>query len=324
MELQVVKYYNTAYYIDAIPLCSIYLWKDGTLNRGSTGYDKVERPKEMSDAPGYWRIEQEAQQFLDNWMPRKEQLTIQDVARVATKSEKLALDCSIEHWKQNVLDVGGAHLGSSYCAVCIRAGIERDNVVGSWRNGKSCPYCIVNNYKVGDVGNCCKEYKAFCDNKTEENAIAMLNKLVLIRNNKYGNPYTEKAFKINLQKAVSATATIYDEYVKMNTLYGGNKMNKIVFDDGKEVELSKETTERLRKELVKPEIEWRHGDIASSYWCAIGNSKKRLILIEAGDIKIYDNTGFRLYQGYSQDCIKDRMEEYKYERIGNLFDDFSN
>lgn len=28
--------------------------------------------------------------------------------------------------------------------------------------------------------------------------------------------------------------------------------NKIVFDDGKEVELSKETTERLRKELLKP------------------------------------------------------------------------
>lgn len=29
--------------------------------------------------------------------------------------------------------------------------------------------------------------------------------------------------------------------------------NRIVFDDGKTVELSKETTERLRKELLKPE-----------------------------------------------------------------------
>jgi len=28
--------------------------------------------------------------------------------------------------------------------------------------------------------------------------------------------------------------------------------NKIVFDDGKEVTLSKETTERLRKDLLKP------------------------------------------------------------------------
>lgn len=292
--------------------CWIYLRKDGTLATSLRG-DK-----------DWFKTKQEAQQFLDNWMPHKKQLTITEVGEAAKLSERIALDYSIEHWKQNVLDVKNAHLGGSYCAVCERAG------QGGFRGQERCMICVVNGYKYsGNFISCCKEYDNFCDDKTEENAIAMLNKLVLIRNEKYGNrrygnPYTEKALKINLQKAVSATATIYDEYVKMNTLYGGNKMSKIVFDDGKEVELSKETTERLRKELVKPEIEWRHGDIALSYWCAIGNSKKRLILIEARDIKIYDNTGFRLYQGYSQDCIKDRMEEYKYERIGNLFDDFSN
>lgn len=274
MELKVCEYRNYFYVSAGI---WNFLYKDGTI---TTDY----RVAEINN----WKTQREAQQFLDYWMPRKEQLTISEVKEVVKfDNEKIALDCSIEHWKQNVLDVGGANVGSSYCAMCVRAG-QNDTLSGTER----CKHCIVNDYKWSEL-NCCKEYEDFVENKTEENATAMLNKLVLIRNKKYGNPY-------NVEE---------------------KKMAKIEFDDGVKVELSKETTERLRKELVKPEIEWKHGDIALSHWLG---EQKRLILIEDGKIKIYQHNGSLLYSDCSQDYIKDRMEEYKYERIGNLFDDFSN
>jgi len=183
LEFKVVYWCGDAYYIDTSPLSSTYLWKDGTLNKGSTGYYKAGQPTDMSKAPGYWKTEQEAQQFLDNWMPRKERLNVREVEFAAKVNEEVALDCSIEHWKQNVLDVNNAHVGSSYCAVCLRAE-EKSGVMDKGQ----CVSCILNNYTINTT-NCCKEYKDFCNRRTEENAIAMLNKLVLIRNKKYGNPY---------------------------------------------------------------------------------------------------------------------------------------
>lgn len=152
-----------------------------------------------------WKTEQEAQQFLDNWMPRKKKLGFYEVEIAAKGCEQEALDCSIEHWKQNVLDVEHANLGSPYCAVCVKAGVERDEAIGSWRNGRACRWCIVNDYKILNSTNCCKEYAAFCGNRTEENAIAMLNKLVLIRNKKYGNPYKQYNVGIDLAKEKKMT-----------------------------------------------------------------------------------------------------------------------
>lgn len=300
-----VNYYpsDDVYYIGHYT----YLWKDGTLNKEGTGYIKAGSPKEMSDAPGYWKIGQEAQQFLDSWMPRKRSLTISHVERMSKLSKKEALDCSIEHWKQNVLDVENADIGSSYCAICMRAG---DNNILSGQ--ERCKRCIVNDYKWIEDINCCKEYNDFCVNRTEENAIAMLNKLVLIRNKKYGNPYIEKALKTNLQKAVSATATIYDEYVKMNELFGGNKMSKIVFDDGVEVKLSKETTDRLRKELVKP-YQFKAGDVAkhSSTWV---DDVIRIIVRADGKLKSYDRRGKYYSTGQK------KFEQEGYKKIGELKD----
>lgn len=283
MELKVEYSSGNYWYIFVDTYRSCWLLSDGTITT-----------KSSVACHNNWKTEQEAQQFLDSWMPRKKQLTISEVkATAAILDEKAALDCSIEHWKQNVLNVGDACVGSSYCAVCERAEIERDDAIGSRVNGSKCLYCILNNYTQSKY-NCCKEYRDFVDNETEENAITMLNKLVLIRNKKYGNPYEEK-----------------------------KKMaNKIVFDDGKEVELSKETTERLRKELVKLKIEWRHGDIALSYWWE-KELKKRLILIRDGKIELYSEKGDSLYSGMGQDYIKGQMEECGYKRIGNLFDDFT-
>lgn len=253
---------------------SFYLRKDGTLKRSLRGYTD------------WFKNEQEAQQFLDYWMPKKKKLSTYDVQYYSTLGEMEALDCSIEHWKQYVLDVGNANLGSSYCAICLRAQKERDKKVGSWRAGECCKYCILNDYKNIYGINCCKEYEAFIANKTEENAIAMLNKLVLIRNKKYGNPYLKVEEK------------------KMS--------NKIVFDDGKEVELSKETTERLRKELVKPEpYQFKAGDVAKnpSSWTPV-----RIIVNVDGELKSF---------GLDGRCISTGQEKFEienYEKIGELAD----
>jgi len=282
MKLQIAEYNNTTYYIDAVSLCSIYLWKDGTLNKGSTGWTKAGSPREMSDAPGYWKSQQEAQQFLDYWMPRKKQLTIGEVKTAAEGCEAEALDCSIEHWKQNVLDVNNARLGDIYCAICLRAKAERDKAIGSWRNGSCCNYCILNNYRKHSDTNCCKEYEAFVDNRTEENAIAMLNKLVLIRNNKYGNPYLEE-----------------------------KKMAKIEFDDGVKVELSKETTERLRKELVKP-LKLRHGDIVQR-----DNYPPRVILKYGAFLQ-----GFNEMGNFNERNLDSWAKRCGYKKIGNVFEDY--
>jgi len=287
MKLQIAEYDNTTYYIDAMPLCSIYLWKDGTLNKGSTGWTKAGSPREMSDAPGYWRTQQEAQQFLDKWMPRKKKLPIYDVQYYSTLGEMEALDCSIEHWKQNVLDVDDANLGSSYCAICVRAKKE------SGAMGKNqCVSCILNSYKRG-VTNCCEEYKAFVNNGTEENAIAMLNKLVLIRNNKYGNPY---------------------EIKKEDYFHGRKekkKMAKIEFDDGVKVELSKETTERLRKELVKSNpYQFKAGDVVKNHY------GYRRIIIEHDD----ELLSFGINPvGIRSEGQKD-FEKAGYAKIGELED----
>jgi hypothetical protein len=272
----------------------MYLRKDGTIGEAYVGKNE-----------NFWsfKSQQEAQQFLDNWMPKKERLPHYDVQYYSTLGEQEALDCSIEHWKQNVLDVENAHVGSSYCAICLRA--ENKLKLGERIR---CPYCILNNYtKLWGI-NCCKEYQNFVDNKTEENAIAMLNKLVLIRNKKYGiakqsgNPYDAdwESYLDRHPGICDKTGSPYREEKKMS--------NKIVFDDGKEVELSKETTERLRKELVKPEpYQFKAGDVAvfNPY------GSKRIVLNVNGELCGFDTSG---------NCCTHNVGACSYEKIGELKD----
>lgn len=261
--------------------CTHWLLPDGTI---TTAYTNA--------TINNWKTEQEAQLFLDSWMPRNKQLTISEVSEAATFSEKLALDYSIEHWKQNVLDVENANLGSSYCAVCEKAAGNGIRISGISRGIN----CILNNYS-GCSANCCKEYEDFVNNRTEENAIAMLNKLVLIRNKKYGNPYRE-------DKKMSSIINISGRYFSEETV-----------------------EEALRKHCdfksdIIPKVGWKHGDIALSYWIS-SKPLKRLILIEDGKIKVYSEKGRRIYSGRNQEYIKEQMESNKYEKIGNLFDDFT-
>lgn len=188
-----VKEIYISHYVEGVS--NWYMRKDGTL---------------YSHSPSYWKTKKEAQQFLDSWLPKEKRLTVSDVSFDAQLGEKEALDSSIEHWKQNVLDVENANLGSSYCAICVQAEKNR-----RWGGISACQYCILNNYtKPGGV-NCCKEYEAFVDNKTEENAIAMLNKLVLVRNKKYGNRrygnfYEEKQMSKEMTVAQVAKELGYD------------------------------------------------------------------------------------------------------------------
>ena len=273
MKLSVEHSSGNHWYVWVKTYRHCWLLPDGTITTDS-----------LAASVNNWKSQQEAQQFLDNWMPQKEQLKIYNIKYYATLSEKEALDCSIEHWKQNVLDVEEAHLGSSYCAICLKARTEKDKAVGCGRHGGCCRYCILNDYKNPHPINCCKEYEAFVGKRTEENAIAMLNKLVLIRNKKYGNFYEEK---------------------KMG--------NKIVFDDGKEVELSKETTERLRKELVKPPYQFKAGDVAKnpSVWI---DDPFRIIIDVEGELKSYDRKGRYFSTGQKA------FERENYQKIGELKD----
>lgn len=156
--------------------CIILKYKDYELNTDGT-LERCKIGKRLFKNIG------EAQKFLDKWMPRNGWLTQEQVCEESQKGDKEALDCSIEHWKQIVLDVkeSGNQLGPYTCAMCQRYG--------------SCKRCPVNHYeKYSDthlLAGCCKEYDDFAAHETLDNAIKMLNKLVSLRNRMFGNPYLE-------------------------------------------------------------------------------------------------------------------------------------
>jgi hypothetical protein len=245
-----------------------YLRKDGTIHTSLRGGED------------WFKNKQEAQQFLDAWMPQKKRLSKSHVEWAARSSELEALDCSIEHWKQNLLDVDNAILGSPHCAICMRANNRIRDI-----HDRCCNHCILNDYENLPV-NCCEEYKAFADSysgRTEENAIAMLNKLIIIRNKEYGNPYEKAEVK---------------------------KMANIEFDDGVKVELSKETTERLRKELVKPKpYQFKAGDVIENR-----DGHKRIIAGYSNELKSFNLGGLPRSIGQYD------FELWGYKKIGVIKD----
>lgn len=84
----------------------------------------------------------------------------------------------------------------------------------------------------------------------------------------------------------------------------------IKFDDGKEVTLSAETTERLKKELLKPKL--KHGDIVYG-GCLYS---KRIILNYKGKLVGFNGTGD--FDG----CDLDKWaEQFGYKKIGNVFEE---
>lgn len=93
----------------------------------------------------------------------------------------------------------------------------------------------------------------------------------------------------------------------------------IKFDDGKEVELSVETTKKLRNELVKPEHVWKHGDVAISMR---GDECIRLFLESNLELRIFSKRIFsnRQMPFHLGSGIQQRAKDYNYKYLGNIFD----
>ncbi len=83
----------------------------------------------------------------------------------------------------------------------------------------------------------------------------------------------------------------------------------IRFNDGKEVELSEETTKKLRAELVKPEHVWKHGDVGDY------NSNIRLFAKAGQELQVIDERGLILSRN-AQSWARD----FGYKFLGNIFD----
>ena len=268
MEFKVKQSWLEYWYIWLGFYPSHWLLPEGTI----TTNDKIAEKEN-------WKTKTEAQQFLDNWMPKKEWLTTDEVRAAAELGELEALDCSIEHWKQNVLNVrmGTSLTGHDHCAICVR-----DEILRPDDYGPQCTECILNNYlpKKGTTEACCDEYNKFRQNPTETNAIVMLNKLVEIRN-RYVVNYEETKMIKELTVAEISEALGYEV--------------KVV------------------KEQPKPEpYQFKVGDVAVTL---TGNY--RFIVKINSKLYAVDKYGNEL-GGYEMEKGQEHFETYNYKKIGRL------
>jgi len=162
MKLKVRCYKD--YYIGGIGGKGWYLWHDGTIH--NVAYDiKANKLDE-----GYWTSKQEAQQFLDDWLPQKDWITQEQVKQAAEHSDEMALMCSLNHWKQMLLAGKDKYFvgvyeekvnhTQDYCALCKRHKSERN-----------CPL------EKNCDSHCVPEYRDWSRPTWEEGHIRMLNKL---------------------------------------------------------------------------------------------------------------------------------------------------
>lgn len=95
--------------------------------------------------------------------------------------------------------------------------------------------------------------------------------------------------------------------------------NKIVFDDGKEVALSKETTERLRKELLKSK---RFFDIADLRICRRGSDINPAAIC----VKKHSVYSSEDWNGMSEDYVFELLDVENMQKVVNvlqeIIDDF--
>ena len=211
-----------------------WLIKDGTLTKNC-----------QLVIDNYWKTKQEAEEFLKNWLPAKDLLTLKQVEERAKVSELSALDCSIEHWKQNVIKgvTDRKYIKEGYCALC-----KRDRM-----NCAACP--------LESCGSCSLWRKCNdalfegTSSQFEQAAINMLNKLIEIRNKKYGIVKGKEMLELTV----------------------GEVAKRLGVD---EVKIVKEN----------PKYQFKSGDIACSKGC--GDSGRRIFMQINGCLGIYDETGF--------------------------------
>lgn len=153
---------------------SYYLWHDGTLNPCCLGSERY-----VND--GWYRTKEEAQKMLDSWLPQTEWITKEQVVQAANLSDEAAFKCSLNHWKQIVLNFDTfesaktknlVNIDTSFCALCQRNKFT-----------KHCPLKVTCN-----AGQCIPEYGDFArfGIYTLENAIKMVNRLQTTYNKLYG------------------------------------------------------------------------------------------------------------------------------------------
>ena len=145
-----------------------WLLDDGTLSKDSA--------KAKKSAEGRNRSTKLAQEFVDKWLPPKEWLTTEQVLTASKLSDEMALLCSLNHWKQIVMNFWNfensvfeskVDISYDYCALCQRH-----------KRKRNCPLEL-------ECDGCCNEWKNFRDDRTLDNAIAMFNRLQELYNSLY-------------------------------------------------------------------------------------------------------------------------------------------
>ena len=164
----------------------------------------------------YFKSREDGAGFLENWKPAKQWINKGHVQLYAGMNECKALDNSIEHWKQVYLNTleGDDHVGPETCALCLRS--KRIKLI----TDVACAKCILNEYKettyadrsVGYFDSCCADYQAYIEEASTENALAMLNTLVELRNEKYGHAlYTDFG---TIKNVTNKVTSVYHEHGK--------------------------------------------------------------------------------------------------------------
>jgi hypothetical protein len=214
---------------------SYYLWHDGTIRNIACSSRKT-------FSEGWWKTKEEAEQFLRDWLPQKEWLSKDHIKDMANWSDKIAHSCSINHWKQMILNFDDlrsafAHdlvsTGVSYCALCTRH--LNKNTICTLKN-KTCKY-----------GECVDEWCRSSDADLNR-FIDMYNKLVTTYNDNFG----EKKMDSNLDSKIAQVSNdiklledekkkLEDEkkkkeqyiFVKGDLAVNGNAKRLIINIDGK-------------------------------------------------------------------------------------------
>jgi hypothetical protein len=207
----------------------LYIREDGTLG---------------SCCPKFFKTEQEAQDFLNKWLPKGhwvfncyletglysrkfykvDWLTPEHIQEQAKLGDKEALDCSIEHWKQIVVagfdefikarKADGVNIGSFHCALCRRNRLFTEHGCGDtcliYRKLKSsCSYDTPYRKVSGAFDK--QDKQAF-----ESAAVEELNFLIELRNELFGNPYSTT--ELETEKMSDKMIVVKGKKISENTI----------------------------------------------------------------------------------------------------------
>jgi len=263
------------------------------------------------ECPPCFRNYEDAETYLQEWLPQKEWLTIEQVQEAANISDEAALVCSINHHKQMLLagwdklqeamNDGDVNQSATYCALCKRNYMTKD-----------CPL------KKNCIGGCIPEWKELARAKEDnfiEAQINMLNKLQETYNKLYGQTDNSSTYIVYLlDEFANTTNWDYDMYINYNKLFGEKKMKEIdvkLEQNKKDIERLEAEIEQLKAEKTKEEkYIFKAGDV-----CELPQGSKRLIVKFGSELwSINVNDGMAMAKGQKE------FEHFCYKKIGELSD----